>query len=418
MSFVRMKELVRRLPLVPAIHEVYRDIRVLAAVKRHPQVGVLLETGFEFPSLSDGEHIKLIVGWYEKAVAHNGDGGVPGGVSLAEYATKGTTFFASYPETTGYILASLVLARAFGKAGVSAPLVDGMVSYLLAAQRPDGGFRTGAWSEDSRSLAFDTGQVLCGMTEYYRRVEPLPEVRRCLAAAAGWMASEIEADGSYSARSSFSGSKRNYYTRATIGLAHAGVTLDDSRLVTAAEQNIRWALSCQDAGGWFSRFSFPDGPRHNLHGVAYTLDGILEVGLLLKNEEFIARARLSADRLMHGHYRDLPIAKVLPGHYYEDFVQAGNELVPTGIAQFALVCFKLAKICSEEAYREYADALTEQLGRLQLRGFEEPALNGLLPGSWPVNGRYEPYFLPNWAIKFYLDCLLVRDGVDPLEIHG
>jgi hypothetical protein len=48
-------------------------------------------------------------------VAHNGDCGVPGGVSLAEYALHGTTYFASYPETTDTSSASLCLARAYGK---------------------------------------------------------------------------------------------------------------------------------------------------------------------------------------------------------------------------------------------------------------------------------------------------------------
>jgi hypothetical protein len=413
-----MKELLKKLPLVPEIYGAYRDHQVMSAIRRHPQAGKLLAPGMEFERLTVREHIALIVAWYERAVAHNGDGGVPGGVSLADYATHGKTYFASYPETTGYILASLCLARAHDKGGVSAELVNGMAEYLIKAQQPDGGYRTGAWSPDSRSLAFDTGQVLCGLAEYYTRIERSARVRECMDSAARWLAGEVEADGSYSTRSSFSGSKRNYYTRATIGLAHAGVVLGDREVVAAAQRSIRWALSCQDERGWFSRFSFPDGARNNLHGIAYTLEGIVEVGLLLGNADFVAAARRSADRLMRARDPGLALAGVPAGHYAEDFVPVGRELVPTGIAQLAIVCFKLAKACGDKAYRDYASGLTDQLGRLHLRGFDEAALNGLLPGSWPIDGRYEKYFLPNWAIKFYLDCLLIQDGVDPLEVHG
>lgn len=413
-----MKGLLKRLPLVPAIYGAYRDHQVTAAIRRHPQAGRLLEPGLELARLTPGEHIALIVDWYARAVAHNGDGGVPGGVSLAEYALHGKTYVASYPETTGYILASLCLARAHGKGGVSAEMVHGMARYLISVQQPDGGYRTGAWSPDSRSLAFDTGQVLCGLAEYYTRIERSARVRDCMAAAARWLGGEVEADGSYSARSSFSGSKRNYYTRATIGLAHAGVVLGERDVVAAAERNIRWALSCQDERGWFSRFSFPDGARHNLHGIAYTLEGLVEVGLLLGQGDFVAAARRSVDRLIRAPRDGLALADVPAGHFAEDFVPVGRELVPTGIAQLAIVCFKLAKACGDPSYRDYANRLTDQLGRLHLRGFDEAALNGLLPGSWPVDGRYEKYFLPNWAIKFYLDCLLIQDGVDPLEVHG
>ena len=31
---------------------------------------------------------------------------------------------------------------------------------------------------------------------------------------------------------------------------------------------------------------------------------------------------------------------------------------------------------------------------------------GALPGSFPLWGRYEPFGLPNWATKYFLDSLL------------
>ncbi|MBK7856032.1 MAG: hypothetical protein IPJ79_15145 [Bacteroidetes bacterium] len=34
--------------------------------------------------------------------------------------------------------------------------------------------------------------------------------------------------------------------------------------------------------------------------------------------------------------------------------------------------------------------------------------NGGVSGSWPLNGRYCAYDIPNWAAKFFMDALMLQ----------
>ena len=40
-----------------------------------------------------------------------------------------------------------------------------------------------------------------------------------------------------------------------------------------------------------------------------------------------------------------------------------------------------------------------------------PAIDGALAGSYPIYGRYAPLQFPNWATKFLVDSLLLRERV-------
>jgi hypothetical protein len=194
------------------------------------------------------------------------------------------------------------------------------------------------------------------------------------------------------------------------------VALGDREVVAAAERNIRWALSCQDERGWFSRFSFPDGERNNLHGIAYTLEGIVEVGLP-------SGTRISSRRRGVGGPPDaaprdgLALADVRRS-LRRGLRPVGRELVPTASRSSRSSASSSRRACGDKAYRTYASrphrpARAAAPARLRRAGAQRPAA-GKLAGR----RRYERYFLPNWAIKFYLDCLLIQEGVDPFEVHG
>ena len=44
---------------------------------------------------------------------------------------------------------------------------------------------------------------------------------------------------------------------------------------------------------------------------------------------------------------------------------------------------------------------------------------GGLAGSFPIEGRYSNYAIPNWGVKFFADCLIQRVlGVDKQEMLG
>jgi hypothetical protein len=83
----------------------------------------------------------------------------------------------------------------------------------------------------------------------------------------------------------------------------------------------------------------------------------------------------------------------------------------TGIAQLGGVWLRLHELTGEAGFRDAGLRAIERAAARQARS-GRPAIDGALPGSYPVYGRYAPLQFPNWATKFLVDSLLLRERVD------
>jgi hypothetical protein len=140
------------------------------------------------------------------------------------------------------------------------------------------------------------------------------------------------------------------------------------------------------------------------HTLGYTLQGILEVGLLAKRDDFIHSVRRGVDQVIpritrHGY---------LPGLFYADWEPATFSSCLTGSAQIAIVCYRLYQSTGVEAYRLAADKLLNYLKALQDLDSPSTNINGALAGSFPILGAYMRAGYPNWATKYLLDALLLQ----------
>ena len=63
-------------------------------------------------------------------------------------------------------------------------------------------------------------------------------------------------------------------------------------------------------------------------------------------------------------------------------------------------------------YRYFADVLVSFLKRQQLLDSDCTPVNGALAGSFPIFGEYMTGGYPNWATKYFLDALLLRDELN------
>jgi uncharacterized protein YyaL (SSP411 family) len=91
------------------------------------------------------------------------------------------------------------------------------------------------------------------------------------------------------------GEATTYNVKAAEGLCKAGVTFDREDWVQAALRNAAFCLSRQQPHGWFRDCCLDDPERPVLHTIAYTVQGLLEVGRLTAREDLIAAARRTAD---------------------------------------------------------------------------------------------------------------------------
>jgi hypothetical protein len=99
----------------------------------------------------------------------------------------------------------------------------------------------------------------------------------------------------------------------------------------------------------------------------------------------------------------------MPGRFYPDWEPASFSSCLTGSAQLGVICYRLFEHLGERQYWSAAERLVNYLKPLQLLNSPDLALQGALPGSFPLFGDYMTAGYPNWATKYLLDALMLQD---------
>jgi uncharacterized protein YyaL (SSP411 family) len=290
-----------------------------------------------------------------------------------------------------------------------------MADWEIEAQLPDGAVRSGVMGTTPGPAVFNTGQVLFGWLAAYRMTG---DDRYCSAAqrAAEWLLKNQDGDGAWRRHLSLRTTSKvqTYNVRAAWALALAGRALDESAWVRAAEKNCEWALTQQNRDGWFENNCFYENEIPLLHTIAYTLEGLLGVGETLRNERYIAAARVGIEPLVRIYQTE----RELKGRYDRDWSGAVSWRCLTGEAQLAVVLRRLSKYSEDDVYPHMARSLAEGLASTQDLDSPRPETRGAVAGSEPVWGGYCPLSYISWGAKFYLDALL-RElfGLDVQEFH-
>jgi hypothetical protein len=314
----------------------------------------------------------------------------------------------SYPETTGYIITSLIDygRRYHNEAARNAALR--MARWEISIQMSSGAVQGGPVCEPKHqtAAAFNTGMVLDGWCSAYADTHDasvLAAARR----AADFLLNDLNAEGYFRTNGAFVGPDeiKTYTCLCAWALYRFGELISDARYVQAAIKCAEAALRQQQPNGWFAHNCLvrPDVPL--THTIGYTLQGVLEVGVLAKREDFISAVRRCADAIMpritrHGY---------LPGMFYADWEPGRFSSCLTGAAQIAVVFYRLAEETESREYRLAADKLVNYLKSLQELGSGLSDINGALPGSFPLFGEYMRAGYPNWATKYFLDALILQN---------
>lgn len=314
---------------------------------------------------------------------------------------------ASYPETTGYLIPTLLAAGTRTGSSVYIACAAEAAEWMLHIQHPDGGWQGGRVDMGRPSIVFNTAQVVRGMLAMYRHTKD--ERFRIAAVKAGdWMVQVQESDGAWRAHN-FLGAARVYDAYVDAPLLELHALTGDDRYKQAAQRNLAWVLGRQQANGWFA--DCDNTIKHNdrpiTHTIAYTVDGLIACGTYTGNAQWTGAAKRPAEALLSLFLRD----GRLHGRY--DAQWRGSEaLITTGCAQLAIVWVRLHAITGDERYAEGARRMVALLIAIQRTASEGPAgARGGVPGSFPIWGRYEKFAYPNWAIKYFIDALL---AVEPL----
>ena len=174
-----------------------------------------------------------------------------------------------------------------------------MLDWFLAIQLPCGGFQGG--TVDARPVVpvtFNTGQILMGLAagvqEFGDRY--LPSMQR----AADWLVETQDADGCWRKHPTpfAAPGQKAYETHVAWGLFEAARACGDQKYADAALANVRWALSRQQANGWFDDCCLDDNTKPLTHTIGYVLRGLVEAYRYTQEPDLLVSACRTADSLV------------------------------------------------------------------------------------------------------------------------
>ncbi len=356
------------------------------------------------PIGTDQAHLAGAAAWLARAQDARSDGGISGRYFLS------TGWSASYPETTGYIIPTFLALADELDDSAWRTRAERALRFLLALQLPDGAFPGGEIDENTTAPSvFNTGQILNGLVSWHEATGD-PEVATAARRAGEWLCSVQEADGSFR-RHTYLDVAATYHAHATCWLADASIALDDEPMRRAVRRHVAWCLEQYDpAARWLDRSGFTAADqaarRSVTHTFAYALFGILHASQQLGITEGVAMVTDVA-----GRAAELTVERgTLPGHVDAEWAATDRYTCLTGSVQMALVWQRLAELQPSDTLRRATDIAIDEVKASQPMRSADPGLRGGVPGSRPIWGPYIPLALPNWAAKFLIDALVVRQG--------
>jgi hypothetical protein len=316
----------------------------------------------------------------------------------------------SYPETTGYIIPTLLEENSHGASAELRARARRMLDWLLSIQFEDGSFQGGMITETPRvPVTFNTGQILMGFAVAARRGID-SRYTDAMHRAASWLLRTQDADGPWRRNASpfaIPGVK-TYDTHVSWGLFEAERAAPGYGYGDGGIRQVRWALTRQHRNGWFEDCCL-DKPRTPLtHTLGYALRGIVEAYRLTNEREFLEAALRTARGLKSCVNSD----GRLPGRLDSNWNAAADWVCLTGSVQIAHSWLLLSVWAGDQALHDAAVLVTRYVRRtIMLHG--DPDLVGGVRGSFPVSGDYGRFQFLNWAAKFFVDTnreLLRLDG--------
>jgi len=395
-----------------AAQRAFSRLRHLSSVRNRPFARQLLRGlhNYLFDSVTpvEGqivERAKAAVQWILRAQSATPDAGVSLGYFPCD---KPNGWKDSYPETTGYIVPSLLeYAERTGDESIRRSALE-MALWEVEIQLENGAVQGGPVcpAGERTPAVFNTGTVVQGWIAAYR-VSGNPIFLEAARRAAEFLLADIGPDGHFRTHGRFVSPSRikTYNVLCAWPLYRLAEDTGTTRYRDAALRITESALLNQLPNGWFSNNCLTDSEAPLLHTIGYTLQGILEVGHLADRTDFIAAVQRGTDPVI----KNLSPKGFLHGRYYSNWESGALYSCLTGSAQLAIVCYRLYQITNHDPYKSAADLILNYLKGLQVLDSADTGINGALAGSFPLWGSYMTMGYPNWATKYLLDALMLQD---------
>lgn len=324
------------------------------------------------------------------------------GGSAAHYS-PGLGWSRAYPETTGYIIPTLLtISQRTGDASHAARAVR-FGEWLLAIQNKDGSWNGGTHPPRvARPSIFNTGQILKGMLALWRSTSEdrwLRAGRR----GASWLASGMGPDGLWRGGDYRSSHTPSYYSHVLWPLLAVSKECNDTATSDMVVRGLRAILERRRENGVISGWAFSEGAAAFTHTIAYTIRGIQECALLLQDDALFGSVTPALEQLVR---RSELRGGALPGAFDDEWNSRGKYVCLTGNAQVAF-CILLEEARNPDLRLVSAAArMVDVVCRHQLLRSPFAGVRGAVGGSAPLFGAYMRFRYPNWAAKYLCDAIV------------
>jgi len=313
----------------------------------------------------------------------------------------------SYPETTGYIMTTLV---EYGRRTSWAEPIErarSMALWEAEIQMPTGAVQGGKLTLSTKQTpaAFNTGMVLDGLvTVLQERADPV--ILKAAERAADFLAHDLTNEGLFITNGEFVAGDaiKIYNVLCAWALHRFGRMTGSGRHCDLAIKAVQGALRFQKPNGWFAENCLSDSRRPLTHTIGYAAQGVLEVGIAAEREDFVA----ASEKVWQAIMPRISGNGFLAGRFDASWRPIGHWSCLTGSAQLAIVAYRLSQLRSDRGYGDAADRLVNFLKALQRLGTGNTGIDGALAGSFPIMGGYMTGGYPNWATKYFVDALMAQ----------
>ena len=342
------------------------------------------------------QHLDAAVQWLTRAHEISLDGGVAYG-----YCLRGGGWKSSYVETSGYIVETFYDLAEYRSEPAFAQRAKTIAEWLMTVQNDDGSFSNDRFGV-GQGIVFDTGQVLFGLVRAYRETGE-PKLLKSAMRSAQWLSDSMDQDGAWR-RNTHLQKIHTYNTRSAWAMLELCAAHEAPEIESAARRNLDWALT-QQSRGWFENCAFrPELPPFT-HTIAYAIRGLLEGGRLLSEQRFTDAANESAQQLL----KHVDSKGHIPGRIDTAGNPRSRSCCLTGNCQLAIIWYKLFQQNKNLEFESAASRAMDFVMSVQDVRTSNPDTHGAIKGSHPVWGKYTPLAYPNWATKFFIDAMLLRE---------
>jgi len=358
------------------------------------------------PVLPQPRHLHAAISWIKKAQDAGNSGGVAWGFRarrpVRTYLPLG--WIAPYPETTGYIIPTMLRYGESYQDEDSMRRARRMLDWELQIQLPDGGMQGGVIGAGAvQSSTFVTGQVLFGLLAAYQLYRE-EGIRLAAFRAGEFLLSCLDESGRFVKGFSLfcAPGAKVYEARTGLALAELAEVTGEESFRRAASRIAEYALSMQNPNGWFRENDLDFHDRPLTHTIGYVLEGLHGIGNLTHRSDCIRAVQKALDAIM-------PLTDsngFLPGRIREDWTAAVDWSCLTGSAQIAGVLLRMYHQTGRSEYLEAGRRLLGFVCFTQELRIGMPELDGGIRGSFPFGGEYGQWCVLNWATKFFCDSIM------------